>query len=103
MPDQMPTKPSDPAILIEGLRSQIHAVEQRLADLKSQLASAEESFATSSTNHGEDIRRETSTPEEQGQWPLSQDEYRRYGRQMIVPELGLQGMFRVSFNPQHLF
>lgn len=25
------------------------------------------------------------------QWPLSLDEYRRYGRQLIVPEIGLQG------------
>lgn len=29
----------------------------------------------------------------QGDWPLSQDEYARYGRQMIMPEWGLPGVF----------
>ncbi len=24
-------------------------------------------------------------------WPLEEDEYRRYGRQMIMPEIGLEG------------
>ncbi|KAF2218516.1 molybdenum cofactor synthesis protein-like protein [Elsinoe ampelina] len=29
-------------------------------------------------------------------WPLSADDYRRYGRQLIVPEVGLQGQIRLK-------
>lgn len=30
-------------------------------------------------------------------WPLSHDEYRRYGRQLIMPEIGLQGQLRLRY------
>lgn len=33
-----------------------------------------------------------NTNNEPRRWPLEKGEYRRYGRQMIVPEVGLQGM-----------
>ena len=29
--------------------------------------------------------------EETQRWPLEKDEYKRYGRQLIMPEIGLQG------------
>lgn len=29
--------------------------------------------------------------ESQSEWPLPQEDYQRYGRQMIVPEVGLEG------------
>ena len=29
-------------------------------------------------------------------WPLSKDEYQRYGRQMIMPEIGLHGQLRLK-------
>ncbi|KAF2128116.1 molybdopterin biosynthesis protein moeB [Dothidotthia symphoricarpi CBS 119687] len=32
---------------------------------------------------------------EQRRWPLEHDEYRRYGRQLIMPEVGLQGQLRL--------
>lgn len=28
-----------------------------------------------------------------GKWPLEANEYKRYGRQLIMPEIGLQGQF----------
>ena len=28
-----------------------------------------------------------------GRWPLEANEYKRYGRQLIMPEIGLQGQF----------
>ncbi|KAK3064559.1 hypothetical protein LTS18_006085, partial [Coniosporium uncinatum] len=31
-----------------------------------------------------------------GQWPLRNEEYRRYGRQLIMPEVGLQGQLRLK-------
>ncbi|KAF2157669.1 Molybdopterin-synthase sulfurtransferase [Myriangium duriaei CBS 260.36] len=30
------------------------------------------------------------------QWPLSADEYKRYGRQLIMPEVGLEGQLRLK-------
>jgi hypothetical protein len=30
------------------------------------------------------------------QWPLTQEEYKRYGRQLIMPEIGLQGQLRLK-------
>ncbi|KAI9894400.1 MAG: Urmylation protein [Vezdaea aestivalis] len=34
---------------------------------------------------------EAPPPEPESEWPLDPEEYQRYGRQMIVPEFGLQG------------
>lgn len=69
-----------------ALRAQIAATEQELGKLKEQLAKIEE--------------KETSTNEVEkpvtSKWPLSQEEYTRYGRQMIVPSIGIQGMFIAS-------
>lgn len=31
----------------------------------------------------------------QGRWPLEQYEYKRYGRQLIMPEIGLQGAYGI--------
>lgn len=69
---------------IDHLRREIALRESELADLKSQLALAE------SSKRAED----TSTP---WKWPLSQEEYDRYGRQMIVPKFGLYSMFLIHF------
>lgn len=63
---------------IDHLRREISQREAELADLRSQLALAES---------------ERHTAEQDGwQWPLSNDEYQRYSRQMIVPNFGLQGI-----------
>ncbi|KAK4894510.1 hypothetical protein LTR28_002043, partial [Elasticomyces elasticus] len=34
---------------------------------------------------------DVSSPSSKGRWPLSTEEYRRYGRQLILHEVGLQG------------
>lgn len=36
------------------------------------------------------------TEEPPNQWPLTQEEYKRYGRQLIMPEIGLQGQLRLK-------
>lgn len=66
-----------------SLRAQIAATETQLAGLKRDLENAEQ--AASQTRAQQDIAAETR------KWPLLDEEYRRYGRQMIVPQLGLQG------------
>lgn len=72
-----------------SLRAQIAATETQLAGLRRELESAEKAAL--------DIRRQDADRAkgdragEKRLWPLLNEEYRRYGRQMIVPQLGLQG------------
>ncbi|KAJ5577444.1 MoeZ/MoeB [Penicillium hispanicum] len=79
-----------------SLRAQIEATEAQLAALKRDLANAEKAAApaksetaSSADNHVE------SLDDTGGRWPLLQEEYRRYGRQMIVSQLGLQGQLKL--------
>ena len=72
------------------LRQQIIIAEKELKLLKEQLAIAEqqEAFVTP------DITLPQLSSESQSdvtKWPLSSEEYKRYGRQLIVPDIGIQG------------
>lgn len=64
---------------VQVLKEQIAATEKDLVRLKEQLVSLEEN-----KSKGED---ETKT----SKWPLTPEEYLRYGRQMIVPSIGMEG------------
>lgn len=64
---------------IDYLQREIAKRELELADLRSQLAVAESEAREVA---GEDWK-----------WPLAENEYERYSRQMIVPNFGLQGSF----------
>lgn len=69
------------------LRAQIAATESQLAALRQELESAEKAASTNRTAHNRSEQHGF-----QRKWPLFADEYRRYGRQMIVPQLGLEGL-----------
>ncbi|KGQ03319.1 Adenylyltransferase and sulfurtransferase UBA4 [Beauveria bassiana D1-5] len=71
---------------IDRLRREIAQRESELADLKSQLAVAESQKRE--TEHSADAQKDWK-------WPLKEDEYERYSRQMIVPNFGLQGQLRL--------
>lgn len=75
---------------IDRLRREIAQRESELADLKSRLAVAE------STKREADEGATTSAAQEDWKWPLKEDEYERYSRQMIVPNFGLQGTASAS-------
>lgn len=66
-----------------SLRTQIAATEAKLADLKRELEVAEQAAASHNAADAEEGS--------ERRWPLLDEEYRRYGRQMIVPQLGIQG------------
>ena len=117
------------AAVIESLRQQIASCEATLQDLRQQLAEAEhnqrqqkflrkKSLSTDPLDHdmnfgiSDAFRSEIfavldhdEEPQEQNdidmrkRWPLEKNEYRRYGRQLIMPEIGLQGECspRISF------
>lgn len=74
-----------------SLRTEVAATEAQLARLKRELHDAEEAALKSRAQDASDANTEAKT-RAKGKWPLSREEYRRYGRQMIVPQLGLQGM-----------
>lgn len=72
----------------ELLQQQVSATEAQLHNLRSELENTEKQIATEkakSATVNDDFAA-------QQKWPFSQDEYRRYGRQMIVEKIGLEGM-----------
>lgn len=64
---------------IERLRKEIAVHESELADLRACLATAE-------------AQQRQASPKLNWKWPLEEHEYQRYGRQMIVPNFGLDGL-----------
>ncbi|KFZ13015.1 hypothetical protein V502_06815 [Pseudogymnoascus sp. VKM F-4520 (FW-2644)] len=75
-----------------ALRQLILATELRLENLKNELAEVE--------RRGSPNRLSEEGPDEleslkDNKWPLTPEEYLRYGRQMIVPSIGIQGQLRL--------
>ena len=68
-----------------ALRNQIESLEEQLRILKHTLASVEDSTLLDRSEPCE-----TQPPPRT--WPLEPDEYRRYGRQMILPQISLAGV-----------
>lgn len=76
-----------------SIRAQIAATEAQLAGLKQDLQRAENQAAANSetdpAGNGSEEQNTSASP-----WPLLQEEYKRYGRQMIVSQIGLPGESR---------
>ena len=70
---------------IETLRSQIAQLESQLGDLKRRLS------AVVNTVNALSKPSQLTEVAKGWKWPLEAEEYKRYGRQMIMPEVGLQG------------
>lgn len=78
-----------------SLRAQITATEVQLAGLKRDLATAEQA-AQAETAITAEIQPEDRNSDGR-RWPLLQEEYKRYGRQMIVSQVGLKGKLWLHF------
>ena len=88
-------------LAIETLRSQIHGLENQLAQLKANLAEAESlllskpltnrNVAAQYSSDGAQVQPTASMLNDDWPWSLDAEEYKRYGRQMILSEIGLQG------------
>jgi adenylyltransferase/sulfurtransferase len=77
---------------VDSLRKQITATEQELKRLKAQLASVEAHDGINGVEKSlQGLEVDDAGPVTRGKWPLSAEEYKRYGRQMIVPSIGIQG------------
>ena len=76
--------------LFETSNFKLRSLELQLIDLKSKLTRAECELVNGEfEEHGP--RASLKSLELTKEWPLQGEEYRRYGRQLIVPEIGLQG------------
>ena len=87
---------SDLEVTCASLRAKIAATEAQLARLKQDLASAEEAAAAKSNSAESSEGSQQAQTRREPRWPLLQEEYKRYGRQMIVSQVGLEGEFRFA-------
>lgn len=77
----------------QQLREQIAQAEEELRGLREQLAQAEA--------NEQDQEAQTTAASANGsawKWPLKAEEYDRYGRQLILPKIGIQGQITL---PSH--
>jgi hypothetical protein len=79
--------------IADALRKQIAATEEKLKRLKARLATVEAHDGTNGVEKSLQSLEVDASPVTHGKWPLSAEEYKRYGRQMIVPSVGIQGIF----------
>lgn len=94
---------------IQSLRAQIRNTEDQLKQLKRQLEEAEQRKEEGNAKDEEQqfpaipLSNNPSQANGHWPWPLQPDEYKRYGRQMILPEIGLQGLsLSLCFDPPRL-
>lgn len=105
---QAPMEPETASKSAEQLRAQIAGAEEELKALRAQLARVEAAGEGSKGNAEGPLpaperlspaRRKTGVPRgaiEDGEaaawtWPLQQEEYERYGRQLVLPQVGITG------------
>ncbi|EEH43195.1 uncharacterized protein PADG_08015 [Paracoccidioides brasiliensis Pb18] len=83
------------------LQQQIATTEVQLSQLKAELERTERQIATeiaetaSHQENGKESQREELPQGRIRRYPLQQDEYRRYGRQMIVEQIRLDGQLKL--------
>lgn len=75
----------------DALRRQIVIAEEELGKLKEQLANIEIKDVSEPLVSLTAMQTRDVGPVTQGKWPLIPEEYQRYGRQMIVPHIGIEG------------
>ncbi|CAJ2501606.1 Uu.00g044590.m01.CDS01 [Anthostomella pinea] len=82
----------------EELRRQISRTEKELQDLRAQLQELESSSTNGRHDHiPEESGSGTATaPAPGSKWPLKEEEYARYGRQLILPSIGINGQLRLK-------
>ena len=82
----------------EALRRQIAVTEEELKKLKEQLAKVESKDVSPSSFELSKPEKNVTGPVTLAKWPLLPEEYKRYGRQMIVPSIGIQGKTSLPFS-----
>lgn len=75
----------------EAILADISAYELRVEQLKQELAEIEagDLEKVAEEKNTDDVKQAESSAS--SRWPLPIGDYKRYGRQMIMPEIGLKG------------
>ncbi|KAI5922630.1 adenylyltransferase [Camillea tinctor] len=87
---------------VEQLKAQIARTENELRELRAQLHELESSSSSSSTtqenhqSHHHAVETPVNPAPPQWKWPLKEEEYIRYGRQLILPTVGIEGQLRLK-------
>ncbi|KAI1640535.1 adenylyltransferase [Biscogniauxia mediterranea] len=78
----------------ERLRREIARRENELRELRAQLRE----FELESSSHHHDAAETPASPPppREWKWPLKEEEYARYGRQLILPTVGIDGQLRLK-------
>lgn len=76
---------------IQELESKLREATEELQNLKARSVSSR-AQAIQNEESEQRVETEESGPAEASQLPLQLDEYERYGRQLIMPEIGVRGM-----------
>ncbi|KAI0817186.1 ThiF family protein [Xylaria sp. FL0064] len=80
---------------IERLKAQISQTEVELLQLRTQLAELE-ALPPSPSSGTPAVQNESTEPPQEWKWPLKEEEYARYGRQLILPSVGIKGQLRLK-------
>ncbi|KZF26767.1 hypothetical protein L228DRAFT_243281 [Xylona heveae TC161] len=80
---------------IDSLQARVKGLERELSELKSDLAAANARPSPSLETPTHPDSTDGLTPDG-WTWPLAADEYKRYGRQMILPQIGLEGQLKLK-------
>lgn len=71
-------------------------ISETLAALSPELHGYEDSVSIRQDSGHREFVSSSEEPAAPARWPLSGEEYKRYGRQMIMPEIGLHGQLRLK-------
>ncbi|KAI1409723.1 ThiF family protein [Hypoxylon sp. FL1857] len=83
----------------EQLREKISQTEKELRDLRRQLAEIESPTHNTDADQGPGFTSGHNHSVEtlpEWKWPLKEEEYSRYGRQLILPAVGIKGQLRLK-------
>ncbi|KAF2964323.1 hypothetical protein GQX73_g9245 [Xylaria multiplex] len=81
---------------IERLKAQISETEVELQQLKAQLARLEALLSLPSPSSEAQANDQPTESSRKWTWPLEEEEYTRYGRQLILPSVGIRGQLRLK-------
>lgn len=79
------------------LRQQVQELEAELAHFRAAPATPSPLLPSGATGKLSISGEESDAGDGKKELPLSLEEYKRYGRQMIMPEIGLEGVFLFEF------
>jgi adenylyltransferase/sulfurtransferase len=79
---------------MEAVNAKPGPLRNEILTAEAQLRNPKEEAQVEASATAQDLQGLSFAEQSCKEWPLSGEEYQRYGRQMIVPDIGIQGLFR---------